>query len=85
MFCTVTAVIAVMPYTPSDAERLEVGLDAGAAARVGAGDRERAGRGAASVAGHRKWSQPVGSSGRSVPVALDRGEALAVDDVGRSP
>jgi hypothetical protein len=53
-------VIAVMPYAERG-ERLEVGLDAGAPAGVGAGDRERPGRGASLLARHRKWSQPVGS------------------------
>ena len=41
VFCAVIAVIAQAPWTPQRGERLEVGLDAGAAARVRAGDRER--------------------------------------------
>jgi hypothetical protein len=34
VFCAVIAVIAVVPWTPARGERLEVGLDAGAAAGV---------------------------------------------------
>ena len=45
VFCAVSAVIAVMPWTPQRRERLQVGLDAGAAAGVRAGDREDGGDG----------------------------------------
>ena len=51
VFCAVIAVIAVMPCTPQRGERLQVGLDAGAAAGVRAGDREHDGD-AARCAGH---------------------------------
>ena len=40
VFCAVSATIADMPYAPGGGERLQVGLDAGAAAAVGAGDRQ---------------------------------------------
>ena len=43
VFCAVIAVIAVIPCTPTARERLQVGLDAGAAAGVRAGDREHRG------------------------------------------
>ena len=63
-------------------ERLQVGLDAGAAAGVAAGDRERAGTRCA-------WRRssggsdpiPAGSSGRSAPVGSTADQALAVDDL----
>ena len=40
VFCAVIAVMAVIPCTPTAGERLQVGLDARAAAGVRAGDRE---------------------------------------------
>ena len=53
VFCAVIAVIAVMPCTPAARERLQVGLDAGAAAGVRAGDRQ-ARAGSRGVGGHRR-------------------------------
>ena len=40
VFCAVSATIALMPWQPRRGERLQVGLDPGAAAGVGAGDRQ---------------------------------------------
>jgi len=41
VFWAVRATSALVPYAPA-AERLQVGLDTGAAARIGRGDRQRA-------------------------------------------
>ena len=43
VFCAVSATIARHPVAAGRGERLQVGLDPGAAARVGAGDRQAAG------------------------------------------
>ena len=45
VFCAVSAVITEAPYTPKRGKRLQVGLDAGAAGRIRAGDGERDRRG----------------------------------------
>jgi hypothetical protein len=44
VFWAVIAVMAHVPWTPQRSERLQVGLDAGAAAGVRAGDRQRDGK-----------------------------------------
>ena len=86
VFCAVIAVIAVVPCTPARGERLQVGLDAGAAAGVRAGDGEAdAGCGAVRrtrrrrigpARGHHRGTTHVAAAGhaREVPEQLELGE-----------
>ena len=86
VFCAVSAVIAVMPWTPRARERLQVGLDAGAAAGVRAGDRQHGGHGTrghvprvggAGTVPRPSWTPPSSSTSEPPPPAIATSSASA--------